>query len=268
MNIADRLKQTFTGKRASIRFTGDFKSWEEAERKSTGYSAPQILEKTRAALLKVKAGQAAFERDSMAFATMEHDFSLLAGLLRAAAADHGRLSILDFGGSLGGTYFQCREFLSPIDVLRWSVVDQPGHVACGKTDFANEELKFYGTIAECLREQNPNVLLLSGVLQYLREPYVFLENVLRGGIPCVIVERTAFNDAGRDRLTIQHVPPWLYDASYPAWFLSEPRFRKVFEEKYDLVCAYVSDEQAPLEGGKAVFKGFHFERKTTGCERL
>lgn len=246
MNIADRLKQTFTGKRASSRFTGDFKSWEEAERKSTGYSVAEILEKTRAALLKVKTGEAAFERDGMPFATMKHDFSLLAGLLRAAATDRGRLNVLDFGGSLGGTYFQCREFLSPVGVLRWSVVDQPGHVACGKADFANEELRFYGSIAECLRE-----------------PYAFLEDVLREGIPYVIVERTAFNNARRDRLTIQHVPPWLYNAIFPAWFLSEPLFRAAFEEKYDLVCAYVSKDHAHLEGGKALFKGFHFEHKTT-----
>ena len=137
MNIADRIKQTFTGKRASIRFTGDFKSYDESQKESAGYDAPKILEKTPAALLKVKAGRAAFERDPMAFETMEYDFSLVAGLLRAAAADRGRLSVLGFGGSLAGTYFQSRKFLSPIDVLRWSVVDQPGHVACGKADFAN-----------------------------------------------------------------------------------------------------------------------------------
>ena len=63
------------------------------------------------------------------------------------------------------------------------VVDQPGHVACGKANFANEELHFYPTIDDCRRKENPNVLLFSGVLQYLREPYAFLENALRAEIP-------------------------------------------------------------------------------------
>src|SRR2546421_4551976 len=153
MKIAAGLKRIFGSRRGSIRFTGDFKSWQDAEQKSTGYGAPQILEKTRTALLKVKAGQAAFERDSIAFEKMENEFSLLAGLLRAAAADRGRLSVLDFGGSLGGTYFQCRNFLSPVAALRWSVVDQPRHVACGRADFANNELHFYETIDDCLREE-------------------------------------------------------------------------------------------------------------------
>ena len=49
MKIADRLKKSFGRKRESIRFAGDFKSWNEAERLSTGYAAPEILQKTRAA---------------------------------------------------------------------------------------------------------------------------------------------------------------------------------------------------------------------------
>ena len=57
-----------------VRFTGDYKSWEEAEKASTGYTAPEILTKTRDALLKVKAGGAAFERDSITFEEMHHNF--------------------------------------------------------------------------------------------------------------------------------------------------------------------------------------------------
>ena len=261
MKIAARLKRIFGRRRDSIRFTGDFKSWDDAEKQSTGYSAPQILEKTRTALLKVKAGTAAFERDSMAFDQMEYEFSLLTGLLRAAAADQGQLSVLDFGGSLGGTYFQCRAYLSAINRLRWSVVDQPAHVACGKADFASDELRFYESVEACLREESPNVLLLSGVLQYLPQPYVFLEDVLSKRFRFVIVERTAFNSSGPDRLTIQHVPAWLYDASYPAWFFNEPSFRRAFASGYDLICEYSANDKAELEGGKAIFKGFQFKRK-------
>ena len=35
-----------------IAFTGDFQTWEEAERASTGYAAPEILAKTREAMIK------------------------------------------------------------------------------------------------------------------------------------------------------------------------------------------------------------------------
>jgi putative methyltransferase (TIGR04325 family) len=257
-----RFLRIVAPKDGSISFTGDYKSWEDAQKHSTGYSAPEILEKTRAALLKVKAGEAEFERDSVAFNQVQHEFPLLAGLLRAATAANGRLSVLDFGGSLGSTYFQSRKFLSTVKDLRWSVVDQPTQVACGQKDFTNEQLQFYATVADCLSEQQPNVLLLSNVLQYLPKPYQFLQEIVGRKIPYVIVERIPFSRSGRDRLTVQHVPASIYKASYPAWFLSEPTFRAILEEKYDLVCDYPAGEAFELGDSDVVFKGFQYQLKS------
>jgi putative methyltransferase (TIGR04325 family) len=254
--------KSFPRESQQIRFTGDFASWEDAEKVSTGYSAPQILKKTRAALLKVKAGEAAFERDSVTFNVMRYEFSLLAGLLRAANASAGRLSVLDFGGALGSSYFQCRSFLSGFNELSWSVVDQAAQVACGRKHFENQQLKFYDTVSDCLRGQHPNVLLLSSVLQYLRSPYEALADLLEAAIPFVIVERTAFNISDRDRLTVQHVPERIYGASYPAWFLSESTLRAVFETRYDLICEYPASDAYKLKGGEACFKGFQYQLKS------
>jgi len=244
-----------------IVFSGDYASWEDADRASTGYSAPKILAKTREALLKVKRGEAAFERDSVVFEKIQYEFPLLAGLLRAATANSGCLSVLDFGGALGSTYFQNRSFLSIVNELRWSVVEQPLHVACGLTDFADEHLSFYPSIEACLRHETPNVLLLSSVLQYLPEPYRFLEGALSHGIEFVIVERTAFMRNGKDRLTVQQVPAWIYEASYPAWFLSEQRFLKSFHERYSMVASFPALDTCQPEGGAADYKGFIFELK-------
>jgi putative methyltransferase (TIGR04325 family) len=246
--------------RGSIRFTGNYKSWEDALKDSTGYSAPEILEKTRAAVLKVRSGQAEFERDSVAFDRPQYEFPLLAGLLRVAAAD-GRLSVLDFGGSLGSSYFQSRKFLSIVKDLHWNVVDQPAQVACGQKEFATPQLRFYPSIADCLAEQQPNVVLLSNLIQYLPRPYSFLEEITRLKIPCFIVERIPFSCAGRDRLTVQHVPASIYNASYPAWFLSEPAFRGILENNYDLVCEYPAGEAFHFEGSEIVFKNFQYQLK-------
>jgi putative methyltransferase (TIGR04325 family) len=248
------------GNREAIRFVGDYQSWDEAAARSTGYGAPEILEKTRAALLKVKNGEAVFERDSVLFQKPDYDFPLLSGLFRVAAASGGRLNVLDFGGSLGDTYFQHRTLLSAVPDLHWSVIDQPAQVACGRKDFANDELHFYETIADCLSERKPNVLLLSGVLQYLREPYVFLENVLKERIPYVIVERTSFACNQHDRLSVQYVPAWIYKASYPIWFLSEVSLHRIFAPHYQLICEYVAEGE-PARKGNVIFKGFQFEAK-------
>src|SRR5438105_368398 len=78
--VVTSLGRVLAREAEQIIFTGDYKSWEEAGKDSTSYDAPEILRKTRASLLKVKTGEAAFERDSITFDVMQHNFSLLSGL--------------------------------------------------------------------------------------------------------------------------------------------------------------------------------------------
>jgi putative methyltransferase (TIGR04325 family) len=261
MKIVDRLKQIFRGTRKPICFTGDFKSWDDAETKSTGYAAPEILEKTRVALLKVKAGEAAFERDSVLFQKPDYPFPIIAAMLREAVASDGRLSVLDFGGSLGSSYFQCRSFFKALRSLRWHVIEQAAQVACGRRDFESEELRFHETIGECLSiEPDPNVLLLSGVLPYLEDPYQELENLLSYNIPTVIVDRTAFLAGDRDRLTVEQVPADIYDASYPFWFLSETKFHQTIGKKYRTIATFTPVDASLLARASGYFRGFILER--------
>ena len=228
-------------------------------RASQGYADPTILERTRAALIRVRDGEAAFERDSVTFKETEYQYPLLAALLRVAASNNGKLSVLDFGGSLGSSYFQSRGFLSHCTDLRWSVVEQRAHVECGRADFANEQLRFYFTIEECLQSERPDVLLLSSVIHYLPEPYAFLEQVLRHDFPSVVVDRTPYMCDGNTRLTVEHVPAWIYPASYPAWFLSEERFLACFGSRYQLVARFPALDDLQPEAGEAKTWGHIFD---------
>jgi hypothetical protein len=56
------------------------------------------------------------------------------------------------------------------------------------------------------------------------------------------------------------VPAWIYEASYPVWFLSELSFREIFDQRYQLVCEYLAEGE-PAQEGKVIFKGFQFEAK-------
>ena len=240
--------------------TGDYASWAEAMTHCTGYSAPVILERTCASLLKVKHGEAVFERDSVLFDTPEYSFPVLTGLLRVALINGGRLSVVDVGGSLGSSYFQFRKFLSSSTTLEWSVVEQPAHVSCGREHFESDELHFFETIEECIAGHRPNVLLLSGVLQCLPDPYGALASFLSHRLPHVIIDRTAFLASGRDRLTIETVPDWIYPATYPSWFLTEGKVtRALAAAGYSLVADFAgADRLAPPDEG-AYFKGFIYE---------
>src|SRR5690606_36019212 len=149
------------------------------------------------------------------------------------------LRVLDFGGSLGSTYFQVKDFLSPLNTLSWHVVEQPTYVEVGRQDFENEQLKFYPTIPESMAIEQPDVVLLSGVVQYLEKPHDFLSELANYEVEHLLFDRTAFIHNGRDRLTVQRVPPEIYDASYPSWFFNEAQFREHFSQ-YKCVADFTS----------------------------
>lgn len=221
--------------------SGNYKSWDEALHASMGYDSELILEKTKAALLKVKNGDAVYERDSVLFNEVQYTWPLLAGLMWVAAKSRGRLNVLDFGGSLGSTYYQNRAFLCNLPEVRWNIIEQPAHVNVGKEYFEDEVLKFFPDIENCLSETKPNVILLSGVLQYLESPYGMLDKLL--DLPCdfLIIDRTPFWDGPTNRLCIQHVPPSIYPASYPSWIFAKGKFlHQIAQNDCDVIVDFQS----------------------------
>lgn len=243
-----------------VMYLGDYASFDEARAASTGYDAAAILESTRLAVHKVVNGEAAYERDSVTFDQLYLPFPLLAMLARAAAENRGRLSVLDFGGSLGGTYLQCRNFLGSLPHLEWSIVEQPAHVACGQREFTTDQLKFYPTIEACLRERQPSVLLLSGVLQCLPDPWTFLREAAAHPFRWIVLDRTPIIDAERDRLTVEVVSPRIYAASYPAWFFSRPRLTQHLQPGWRIDTEFDALDRQLLDGVELTFKGFALQR--------
>ncbi|MCX6031984.1 MAG: methyltransferase, TIGR04325 family [Chloroflexi bacterium] len=237
-----------------LHLEGDYSSWRAAMADSTGYDAEIILAKTTAALLKIKNGAAVYERDSVLFDEIQYAWPLLAGLMWVAARSGGSLNVLDFGGSLGSTYFQNRAFLAGLREFRWNIVEQARQVETGKCWFEDEHLKFYASVEDCLAETQPQVILLSGVLQYLPEPHAILDELLGLTCDCLIIDRTPFWNGPMDRLCVQHVPAEIYSASYPSWIFPIQRFRSVLNENWEVVAEFDSLDKlaAPVE---TIWKG-------------
>lgn len=219
---------------------GDYSSWSEVSAKSGGYDSGVILERTKNALLKVKNGEAVYERDSVIFEKKEYPHALIAFLLLSAKLKKQPLNILDFGGSLGSTYYQLKEFLTPEVCSSWNIVEQEHYVASGKANFENGQLKFYHGIDACLSAQKIDLVLLSSSVQYLEKPYEFLQKLAAYNFDFILFDRTAFNHKPQDRLTLQIVPDEIYPASYPSWFFNEARFISHFSNQYKVVSSFPS----------------------------
>jgi putative methyltransferase (TIGR04325 family) len=250
-----RIYQNLAGKAS---FSGNYGTWDEARKASGGYDSAVILNKVKDALLKVKNNEAVYERDSVLFDSIQYSWPLLAGLLWIASREGNRLNLIDFGGSLGSSYFQNRKLLSHLRELTWNIVEQRNFVECGKQYFEDEHLRFYYRIEDCLKEQHVDIILLSSVIQYLEKPYDLLQTIIENKIKYLVFDRTPFLDNGNDRITVQKVPAEIYPASYPSWFFNLDKFLKFLSVNYELITDFESDDRATIP---SVFKGFIFELK-------
>jgi putative methyltransferase (TIGR04325 family) len=68
-------------------------------------------------------------------------------------------------------------------------------------------------------------------LQYFEKSYDILDKLLSFNFAFVIIYRTPFYYKGYDRITIQRVPPRIYNASYPSWIFDYEKFLKFFQKE-------------------------------------
>ena len=222
-------------------FRGEYATWAEARAQADGYDQPAILEKVKAATLQVRAGKAAYERDSVLFAERRADYPLLAALLHVASASAGRLSLIDFGGSLGTTYWQHRTFLPKLAHVCWDVVEQPHFVAVGRREIESGPLRFFATIEEAERNERHSVLLSAGTVQYLEQPGRFLDELCGWNFEYLLFNNLPLQRTGPDILRVQHVPPEICPVRYPVWFFNRDAFLARLTRRYELVEEFASE---------------------------
>jgi putative methyltransferase (TIGR04325 family) len=243
-------------KRPAI-YSGDYPTWEEARRASRGYADIAILEQAVRAARAVRDGYAAWERDTVLFSIPAPNVPLLRALRAAAQTDAGRLNVLDFGGGLGSAWWQNESWLDDLKVERWSVIEQTGFVAAGRREFTVGPVRYYDSIDECCAHERPTVALLSSVLPYLENPRALLAEIGRRPFRHVIIDRTGFVPGGRDRLTVQHVPPSIYDASYPCWFFDRASLIQALGPDWRIIEEWTSDDDVDID---AEYRGMTLER--------
>jgi putative methyltransferase (TIGR04325 family) len=241
-----------------VKWSAPVISWGEAMKRSSGYDSNIILDRVKDSLTQVRDGKAVYERDSVLFDHVQHSWPLLAAMMWIAAQKSGELNVLDFGGSLGSTYYQNRVFLDGLGDLSWSIVEQKPFVEAGRKGFEIDSIRFFSSIEECLQERRPEVILLSSVLQYLENPHELLRKIISHGFEFILLDRTPFSRDEADSIRVQTVPPEIYPASYPCWFFSKPALFGILENSYQLVARFDSFEDYHAE---ATFEGAVFRMR-------
>ena len=255
---------------SQLYYFGDFDTFKEAEKKCDcmrgGYNAQNILNQVDEATQKVRRGEALYEQDGVCFYEPCVNYELLSALLYVKSMV-GEISVLDFGGALGSTYFRYRRLLDDIKA-KWCVVEQKHFIDCGRKKVP--EIPFYYNMDEALAsDSKPNVLLLSGVLQYLDEPYIWFDDMLSRGFDYIILDETCFqkNEKAPNKVMLQHVPSSIYKAVYPVNLLSHEKLReKITSLGYEVVWEWIyRGGQIPIKKGwifkDTVDKGLLLKKK-------
>jgi putative methyltransferase (TIGR04325 family) len=212
---------------SSLNWQGNYPDWQSAVAASGGYGEEAVFLKMRDAARVVRDGSALWERDSVLFYHEEYNYPLVAALMSVAAWNKGELSVLDFGGAFGSTYRQNRRIFKNLNVS-WAIVEQPHIVECGRKEFSDGTLAFFSSIQEAYADSPADVVVFSSSLQYIESPYDLLEKITSLNPKAIIIDRTPLAEKG-ERITVQHVPPEIYSASYPCRWLDKRRVNGILE---------------------------------------
>jgi len=139
-------------------------------------------------------------------------FAMLATLGHAT-----RCRVLDFGGGVGIHFDALRPWIKA-DV-EWVVCETPLMVTRAGAARAGDGLRF---VARLEPGEAFDVVLASGVLQYVRDPSATLADLCKRA-PFTILDRVPLVDRRSDRLTVQRVNSG-HRAAYPAWFFARSEF--------------------------------------------
>lgn len=221
-------------------FFGNYSTFAEASELSRGYDTTEI-------------GTAAAKRAQSLLAENEPTITNRAQQVLAALACIRRpqLSVLDVGGAGGVYYLMLRKWLPPCS---WTVLETPS--VCYAMRSTGIPVKF---VTE-LQEGRFDVVLLSGVIQYLKDPHAELAKYCGLG-DYVLLNRLPLID-GCDRVTIQRVGA---NTSYPAWFLGRHNFEREVQKRGSVVMRWAVPEDRPyLDGRRVAFRGMLL-RSTQAC---
>jgi putative methyltransferase (TIGR04325 family) len=254
------LVELLRDKNRSNKFIGVYHDWAEARKKTSGYDNRQILDKVLSAAVKAENGEAVFERDSALLSQLEYSWPLLAALLLSAANNDGKINVLDFGGAMGTSYRQNKKFLERLKEVTWNIVEQEEVVAAGKKNIKEKNIKFWSSLEECLVRKPVDLAIFSASIQYVENPYEILRAIIKYKINYLVFDRLLVSGE-EDFITIQNVPAWIYQASYPLWIMNAEKLKIFFRDNgYELLEEFADELDGNVKIGKlpAEHRGYIF----------
>jgi putative methyltransferase (TIGR04325 family) len=211
-----------------------FTSWQIAEKACDKYDEAVVLNTFINAALAVGKGDAIYDRDGIIHRRFAENPHLIAALQHVSNTE-GQFKVLDFGGALGNIYRQHRWSLERFGDFTWCVVDQKQFVETGKRLFTSNKLKFEPTIPEAVASYQPNIAVMSNVLQRVEHPFDVVTELAQANITYLFIDRTPVITSQNNQVTRGTLHAVGENMSFPAWHFSEVAFKKALQTKYRII---------------------------------
>jgi putative methyltransferase (TIGR04325 family) len=230
--IAARKIRLLLGWKPPSLLEGPYSTWQEAVTNSAGWDAPEILDKTLELSLKMRDGIIEFQQDLIEYRRICYSETILAFLSMSSGMNHGKLDIVDFGGSLGTNFAQNRKFLRPfIDDgnCHWNIVERPPTVDLGRKHFENHNLRFFASLDEIKMQRGyiPKFYLFSGSMQCVEEPFSLLDLIIADGANLIAFDRILVSPKTQHEILIQPH----HGITFPTWCFSRNLFVQTMAKK-------------------------------------
>ena len=208
-----------------------------------------------------------------------NEMSLLAaiGLCHAdnrnRAGGDTKLRVIDFGGACGRDFFTASSLGAPFGPFEWHVVETE-EMAIAAKPLSGNGLKFFSSFDEAIAgfSGRPDLLLSTGTLQYLPDPWKTINCFVESGATYLLISRLILSSEADDLFTVQRIrlsengpgeaPAGFEDrtAEVALTILSRDSFKRALATKYSLIELEANNEVFYGPGGKTFRYSGYFGR--------
>ena len=254
INVISRKISFF---KKTINFIGPIKNWKIALKNSKGYDNKIILKNVLKNTIIAKNNLYLFERDGFLLKKNSISHNQLYLIMKIINTEKRGINIVDFGGALASNYFKVQDIINQKYKSKWNVVEQETFVDEGNKKLKTKYLNFYKHIND-IKDKKIDLIIFSGSLQYLEEPSLTFEEILKHKPEYILIERLPImNNQSKNEIYIQKKGKY----SYPVWHFSKNYVKLLLKNKYKLTENLSSefDNDFYFKNRKIKFSGYIYK---------
>jgi len=217
--LPEPLKIGLRGILAPIIGTRVAKNWKSAVSGSSGYQSPRTISTIAGSDPVIDRGT--IKQNFLGSRYLQVASAILSGLDPEKLKSGTTIRVLDVGGALGQYFYLLRDNVPNLK-FEWLILETPALCQLGESQHVDHP-GISWTYALNDSSQTFDIVLLSGMIQYVEKPFEFLEMVMQKA-QLLIFNRLPLSTKAHNLVCIQR--PGLFESkgSYPVHIFSEQLF--------------------------------------------